>query len=114
MEKALKEKDGKTSQLDCKVGNFPMSFGKLVENTVWGNIARQNFSLDDKLYLQLGFDSLDFIDVVMRIEKELGIIVPDYAISPLDKESSVQDFMDIIKKLTEEKLENVGRQGIQG
>lgn len=55
----------------------------------------------DILDADLGFDSLDVVEITCELEKELSISIPDELIDKI-KCSSVRDVEDIVLKLKQE------------
>lgn len=56
-------------------------------------------SLDDKL-IDKGFDSLDKIEVCMKIEKEFGIIIDDdFLLSERPSNMTARQVIDYVEKL---------------
>ena len=51
----------------------------------------------DKMVDNLGIDSLDTIEIIMEVEKEFGISIPDEEANKLSWEATVED---IIKYVT--------------
>ena len=51
----------------------------------------------DSLLSELGADSLDLIEIVMGVEKEFGITIPDSEIYEI-KKITVQDIVNMINK----------------
>lgn len=68
-------------------------------------IIVETFSLDeepnetDNIFDDLGFDSLDAVELMMECEKEFGIAIPDEDAS---QARTVKHIIDIVKKLTGE------------
>ncbi|MBR1649223.1 MAG: acyl carrier protein [Alphaproteobacteria bacterium] len=54
----------------------------------------------DRLCYELGMDSLDFIIVSMKIEKEMDVIIEA---NDITKETTVGEFMEIVKSRAEQK-----------
>ena len=50
--------------------------------------------LDSSTFVDLGFDSLDTVELIMKLEEELGIEISD---SEAEKLKTVQDVIDYIK-----------------
>ena len=55
---------------------------------------KNNITMDSELVDDLGADSLDSIDIVMSVEDEFGIEVPDEVIENI---KTVADIVDYIK-----------------
>lgn len=58
---------------------------------------------EDDLYNELGYDSLDTVELMMDIEKEFGIQIDE---EYTDKWMTVKDVLDTIKFLMLKKLED--------
>ena len=59
------------------------------------NISQDKITLDSKVIEDLGADSLDMIEMLMTMEEEFGISIPD---EDAVKLSTVKDIVNYIKK----------------
>jgi acyl carrier protein len=57
-----------------------------------------NVSLNTKV-VDLGFDSLDAVDCVMEIEKELNIVIPDAEAFKFLVSSNTEDILYLVNKI---------------
>lgn len=69
--------------------------------TVKPGLNAEDINETDLLDADLGFDSLDAVEVSCELEKELSITIPDDLIDKI-KCSSVRDVEDIVLKLKQE------------
>lgn len=69
------------------------------EDTCWIDMEKA-VNEESRLNEDLGFDSLDKIEVCMKIEKSFRVEIQD---EELDKVKTVGDVIDLLDKLTDEK-----------
>lgn len=55
---------------------------------------KNNITMDSELVDDLGADSLDSIDIVMSVEDEFGIEVPDEVIENIKTVSDIVDYIE--------------------
>lgn len=55
---------------------------------------KNNITMDSELVDDLGADSLDSIDIVMSVEDEFGIEVPDEVIENMKTVSDIVDYIE--------------------
>lgn len=55
---------------------------------------KNNITMDSELVDDLGADSLDSIDIVMSVEDEFGIEVPDEVIENLKTVADIVDYIE--------------------
>ena len=68
---------------------------KLIENKF--GINSKHYSENSNFREDLGCDSLDFIDLIMEIEREFNIAIPD---SDIDQVSTVKGLINYVKERT--------------
>jgi len=68
---------------------------KLIENKL--GISSKHYSEDSNFREDLGCDSLDFIDLIMEIEREFNIAIPD---SDIDQVTTVKGLINYVKERT--------------
>lgn len=61
--------------------------------------VEENESLCD----DLGMDSLDFVELVMHLERRLDIAIPDASISEPLEEYTVSKVVDVVHKIMQDK-----------
>ena len=54
-------------------------------------------TLESKIKKDLGADSLDILQLLMRIEDDFGIVVPDESLAHFNTVGDVVDYLDGIK-----------------
>lgn len=74
----------------CMVELWGTNSAKIVPEAMLGN--------------DLDADSLDLVELVMKVEVELGIEIPDEAISGRRCDYSVKDVFDLVEKHVREQL----------
>jgi acyl carrier protein len=60
-------------------------------------------SMDEPMDMSLGADSLDFVDVVMGIEREFNIMIPD---EQAEECRSLNQFINVVEKITNDTRSN--------
>lgn len=68
---------------------------KLIENKL--GINSKHYSEDSNFREDLGCDSLDFIDLIMEVEREFNIAIPD---SDIDQVTTVKGLINYVKERT--------------
>lgn len=61
-----------------------------IEELVWDDVDRNE---DQDLRKDIGFDSLDCVEFLLKIEKEFGISIPDEEAEPV---KTVKEVIDIV------------------
>lgn len=69
-------------------------FEKMGEFTGLNHAAEINN--EDDLETDMGMDSLDFVEVVMGMERKIGICIPDDVITKPCNELTVGEFIDML------------------
>lgn len=59
--------------------------------------CEDEINLESDFYNDLGFDSLDFIELIMSLEREFDITIPD---DDVHETETMEDMVNVIKKLT--------------
>ena len=62
------------------------------------NIPVEKIKEDSRLIEDLGADSLDMIEMLMSLEEEFGITVPDDKVEGLKTVENIVAFIDSVKK----------------
>ncbi len=62
------------------------------------NIQVEKIKEDSRLIEDLGADSLDMIEMLMSLEEEFGITVPDDKVEGLKTVENIVSFIDSVKK----------------
>ena len=62
------------------------------------NIQVETIKEDSRLIEDLGADSLDMIEMLMSLEEEFGITVPDDKVEGLKTVENIVAFIDSVKK----------------
>lgn len=62
------------------------------------NVQVEKITEDSKLIEDLGADSLDMIEMLMSLEEEFGINVPDDKVEDLKTVGNIVAFIDSVKK----------------
>ena len=68
---------------------------ELIENKL--GVNSKHYSENSNFREDLGCDSLDFIDLIMEVEREFNIAIPD---SDIDQVSTVKGLINYIKERT--------------
>ena len=61
------------------------------------NVSKEKIRLDSDLQNDLGADSLDAVDLIMRIEDEFGVTIPDDEAQKLHTVKDIVAFLEQIK-----------------
>lgn len=59
-------------------------------------IKKEDMKDDMHLFEDMGMDSLDFVEVIMEMEKELGIVIPD---DNLDHVTRIGELVDVMYEI---------------
>lgn len=59
-------------------------------------IKKEDMKDDMHLFEDTGMDSLDFVEVIMEMEKELGIVIPD---DNLDHVTRIGELVDVMYEI---------------
>lgn len=68
-------------------------------SNLWAGIDEEEICAESKLNEDLIFDSLDYVDLAVKLEKEFDIEIEDKAI---DEWKTVQDVVDYVDKLLQQ------------
>lgn len=68
-------------------------------SNLWAGIDEEEICAESKLNDDLAFDSLDYVDLAVKLEKEFDIKIEDDVI---DKWKTVQDVVDYVDKLLQQ------------
>lgn len=68
-------------------------------SNLWAGIDEEEICAESKLNDDLVFDSLDYVDLAVKLEKEFDIKIEDDVI---DKWKTVQDVVDYVDKLLQQ------------
>lgn len=66
---------------------------------LWAGIDEEEICAESKLNEDLIFDSLDYVDLAVKLEKEFDVRIEDDVI---DKWKTVQDVVDYVDKLLQQ------------
>jgi acyl carrier protein len=58
------------------------------------DVGRETITLDDDLYSQVGMDSLGSVALVVEIQRELGVVIPEEVIPKLLTARSYVQFVE--------------------
>ena len=61
-------------------------------------IAPERVTLDAQIKKDLGADSVDILQLLMRLEDDYGIVIPDQELAKFETVSDVVNFLDSLKK----------------
>lgn len=61
-------------------------------------IAPERVTLDAQIKKDLGADSVDILQLLMRLEDDYGIVIPDQELAKFETVSDVVNFLDALKK----------------
>ena len=61
-------------------------------------IAPERVTLDAQIKKDLGADSVDILQLLMRLEDDYGIVIPDQELAKFETVSDVVNFLDGLKK----------------
>jgi acyl carrier protein len=64
------------------------------------HVSGESHVTANSLFSKLGFDELDMLDVVVNIEKSLGVVIPDELTEPVN----VSELIHTVRQLTKENL----------
>lgn len=68
-------------------------------SSLWAGIDEEEICAESKLDDDLVFDSLDYVDLAVKLEKEFDVKIEDDVI---DKWKTVQDVVDYVDKLLQQ------------
>ena len=68
-------------------------------SSLWAGLDEEEICAESKLNDDLVFDSLDYVDLAVKLEKEFDIKIEDDVI---DKWKTVQDVVDYVDKLLQQ------------
>lgn len=68
-------------------------------SNLWAGMDEEEICAESKLNDDLVFDSLDYVDLAVKLEKEFDIKIEDDVI---DKWKTVQDVVDYVDKLLQQ------------
>ena len=61
-------------------------------------VAPEKVTLDAQIKKDLGADSVDILQLLMRLEDDYGIVIPDQELAKFETVGDVVAFLDSIKK----------------
>ena len=61
-------------------------------------IAPERVTLDAQIKKELGADSVDILQLLMRLEDDYGITIPDQELAKFETVNDVVTFLDSLKK----------------
>jgi acyl carrier protein len=61
-------------------------------------IAPERVTLDAQIKKDLGADSVDILQLLMRLEDDYGIVIPDQELAKFETVSDVVQFLDSLQK----------------
>jgi len=61
-------------------------------------IAPERVTLDAQIKKDLGADSVDILQLLMRLEDDYGIVIPDQELAKFETVSDVVTFLDNLQK----------------
>ena len=61
-------------------------------------VAPERITLDAKIKKDLGADSIDILQLLMRIEDQYGIVIPDQALATFDTVGDVVSYLEAREK----------------
>lgn len=61
-------------------------------------IAPERVTLDAQIKKDLGADSVDILQLLMRLEDDYGIVIPDQELAKFETVGDVVTFLDSLKK----------------
>ena len=61
-------------------------------------IAPERVTLDVQIKKDLGADSVDILQLLMRLEDDYGIVIPDQELAKFETVGDVVTFLDSLKK----------------
>ena len=62
-------------------------------------VAPEKVTLDAQIKKDLGADSVDILQLLMRLEDDYGIVIPDQELAKFETVGDVVAFLDSLKKL---------------
>ena len=61
-------------------------------------IAPERVTLDAQIKKDLGADSVDILQLLMRLEDDYGVVIPDQELAKFETVNDVVTFLDSLKK----------------
>ncbi len=61
-------------------------------------VAPERVTRDAQIKKDLGADSVDILQLLMRLEDDYGIVIPDQELAKFETVGDVCDFLDSLKK----------------
>ena len=61
-------------------------------------IAPERVTLDAQIKRDLGADSVDILQLLMRLEDDYGVVIPDQELAKFETVGDVVQFLDSLKK----------------
>ncbi len=61
-------------------------------------VAPERVTMEAQIKKDLGADSVDILQLLMRLEDDYGIVIPDQELSKFETVGDVCNFLDSIKK----------------
>ena len=61
-------------------------------------IAPERVTLDAQIKKDLGADSVDILQLLMRLEDDYGIVIPDQELAKFETVSDIVNFLDSLPK----------------
>ena len=61
-------------------------------------VAPEKVTLDAQIKKDLGADSVDILQLLMRLEDDYGIVIPDQELAKFETVGDVVAFLDSLKK----------------
>jgi acyl carrier protein len=76
-----------------------MAIGDTIKTIIAGQISKQKSDIDENVTLEsLGMDSLDRVEVVMKIEEELGVELSDEKVDTITTTRELIEYVESLKK----------------
>lgn len=69
------------------------------------DVKKDQITEDTKMTSDLNADSLDFVEMAMELDDQLGISIPDEKLEALGDNPSVSDIIDLAEQLIKQKKE---------
>jgi len=61
-------------------------------------VAPERVTMDAQIKRDLGADSVDILQLLMRLEDDYGIVIPDQELAKFETVGDVVNFLDSLKK----------------
>lgn len=65
-------------------------------------------SIEELTLYEAVIDSLDIIELVMDVEKEFSVLIPDKFIESFNKDTKIKEVVDTLTKVVEDEEKNKG------